>query len=159
MNSHSYSNLLKPFSALMVSVCVTGCGLSINQGLKGPLDSASDTPAVVPVPVLVPVPAVVVIPASIPIGADEPVRTAGQTLIWQDDFDSYTTFADANANGWKGLDGANVSDTRATTDPLGANQIMREQPWCNSFDLDSMFIQDGISSFTFGSVCSVKGLV
>ena len=66
----------------------------------------------------------IIVSTTSPIGSDEPTyNAANQTLLFQDDF-NYTTFAQANAAGWRGTDGANTSDTRFTSDPLGSNKII-----------------------------------
>ena len=58
-----------------------------------------------------------------PPAADEPVFNAStQKLLFQDSFDSYATFSDAVANGWRCSNGSTTEDV--TTNPAGACQIV-----------------------------------
>ncbi|HWG32981.1 MAG TPA: Ig-like domain-containing protein, partial [Gemmatimonadaceae bacterium] len=57
-----------------------------------------------------------------PPGATEPVFSAAQVKLFQDDFDSYKTLADAVAGGWTCTNRQTTQDV--TTSPAGACQII-----------------------------------
>src|SRR6185437_2635060 len=58
-----------------------------------------------------------------PVGASEPVYNAAtQTMVLQDAFDSYTSFSDAEAQGWRCTNSSTTQDV--STNPLGACQVI-----------------------------------
>jgi len=66
---------------------------------------------------------IVIPPPPPPVGASEPTYNAGtQTLILQDAFDNYTSFTDAEAQGWRCTNSSTTQDF--STDPAGACQII-----------------------------------
>ena len=121
----SLASTMKPdlFLFATFSIFLNACSPSLN-GYSQRLFTGADDPSLPsPLPPTVPAPSLPVLPVA-ELGVDEPVfAPAAQTLLFTDNM-NYNSFAESNANGWRGTDGANVTDTRFTTDPLGANQII-----------------------------------
>ena len=86
--------------ALSTLLMTSGCTMSINHAVEM-ISLPSENGTVPQEPV-----ALNLVPPA-PLGKNEPVFNSNmQVLLFRDDFD-YLTFADANANGWRGTDGSN----------------------------------------------------
>src|SRR5579872_2129175 len=117
---------LRVASLLIVSVSLIGLGCS---------DSASPRrPDLAPAPNL----------NTSPSGSSdaEPVYNAStQTLLFQDNFDGYSTFSDAVANGWRCSNNSTTNDV--TTNSAGACQIVTGM---NGTGKALRLVYDGISN-------------